>query len=355
MTRSLSADRWRVPIAVVAAALLVASCSSTGATPSPSTTTSEAPATAAPATSNGPSAYASLKANSNYKITLIVGQNNDPFFVTMAAGATAEAKRLGVTLDWQGPANYDPTGQIPIVDAVLAAKPQFLVIAPTDGTALIAPIKQFGSAGIPVLTVDSDVSDATVRIGNITSNNVYGGQVGAETIAKLVNNTGNVFLLCDPPGTTTTTDRSKGFEATIKTFSGVTYVGRQNYNATDASDAARVMNAELAAQPNLAGVFACDGNAGLGAATAIKSAGKSGQIKIVSFDVGPDLVVQLKGGTISGLIIQRSTDIGALSVDYAVSYLNGDHNIPPQTLMTTIVGTAANIDSPEVAKYIYGS
>ena len=345
---------------VLAAGLLVAACTSTGtATPSaseaPASATVPASATpiATPTTSNGPSASAPITANSNYKITLIVGQNNDPFFVTMANGATAEAKALGVTLTWQGPANYDPSVQIPIVDAVLAAKPQFLIVAPTDGTALIAPLKQFGSAGIPVLTVDSDVTDTSVRIGNITSNNNYGGQVAAQQIATLVNNTGNVFMLCDPPGTSTTTDRANGFEATIKTVSGITYVGRQNYNATDASDATRVMDAELAAQPNLAGVFACDGNAGLGAATAIKSAGKSGQIKLVSFDVSPDLVAQLQGGTISGLIIQRSADIGALAVDDAVRYLNGDHNVAPETLLTTIVGTAANIETPDVQKYIY--
>ena len=118
---------------------------------------------------------------------------------------------------------------------------------------------------------------------------------------------------------------------------------------------ARTRSAELAVEPNLAGVFACDGNAGLGAATAIKSAGKSGQIKLISFDVGPDLVNELKGGTINGLIIQRSADIGALAVDYAVRYLNGDHNIPPATLMETIVGTAANIDSPEIQRFVYAA
>ncbi|MGZ6993381.1 MAG: ABC transporter substrate-binding protein, partial [Ilumatobacteraceae bacterium] len=321
--------------------------------PTASTPATPPPATATATTAASPSASASLTANSNYKITLVVGQNNDPFYVTLANGATAEAKALGVTFSWQGPANFDPSLQIPIYDSVLAAKPQFLIAVPTDAQALIAPLKQFGAAGIPVLTVDTDVTDASVRIGNITSDNKLGGTLAAQQLATLVNNTGKVFLLCDPPGITTDADRKAGFEASIKTVSGINYVGSQIYNGSDASDATRVMNAELAAHPDLAGVVACDGAAGLGAATAIKSANKSSQIKLISFDAGPDLVTALKGGTISALMIQRSADIGSQAVDDAVRYLNGDHSIAASTLIPYIVGTTANIDNPDVQKYLF--
>ncbi|HVA86954.1 MAG TPA: substrate-binding domain-containing protein, partial [Candidatus Saccharimonadales bacterium] len=196
------------------------------------------------------------------------------------------------------------------------------------------------------------VADPSVRLGLITSDNRIGGVLAAQQMASILH-TGKVFLLCDPPGITTDALRKAGFEATIKTFSGLTYVGSQIYNGSDATDATRVMDAELAAQPDLAGVVACDGAAGLGAATAIKGAGKAGKIKLISFDAGPDLVAALKAGTISALMIQRSADIGAMAVDDAVRYLNGDHNIPQQTLVPYIVGTAANIDSPDVQKYLF--
>jgi ribose transport system substrate-binding protein len=353
----------RALLTLASAGLLLSACSSAAtsapataapATPAPASAApaSAAPASVAPATAVA-TAAASLTANSNYHVTLVVGQNNDPFFVTMANGATAEAKKLGITFSWQGPSNYDPSLQIPILDSVLASKPQFLIDAPTDANALVGPLKQYAAAGIPVLNVDTDVADPSVRLGLITSDNKIGGRLAAQQLATVLNNSGKVFLLCDPPGITTDADRKAGFEAVIKTVSGITYVGSEIYNGSDASDATRVMDAVLARQPDLAGVVACDGAAGLGAATAIKAGGKAGKIKLISFDAGPDLVAALKAGTISALMIQRSADIGAMAVDDAVRYLNGDHNIAQQTLVPYIVGTAANIDSPDVQKFLF--
>jgi len=334
----------RLLVGLASIGLMVSACS-TSATPAPTT------ASAAP--SSPSDASASLKADANYKVTLVVGQNNDPFFVTMANGATEEANALGVTFDWQGPTNYDPSLQIPILNSVLTSKPDALIVSPTDANALVATLKEFSAAGIPVINVDTDVSDTSVRLGLITSDNKIGGKLAAQEIAKILDNTGEVALLCVPPGITTGADRKAGFEAEIANVSGIDYVGSQIYNGSDVTDAVRVMNAILAKSPNLAGVVACDGIAGLGAATAIKSAGKAGDIKLVTFDAGPDLVAALKDGTISALMIQKSADIGAMAVDDAVRYLNGDTNIPPETLVPYVVGTQDNIDSPDVQKYLF--
>jgi ribose transport system substrate-binding protein len=350
----------RLAPAIVMLALVASACSSGGtATSPPPTSAPTAAPTAAPSSTPAASAMASeapsasLTANSNYKVTLVVGQNNDPFFVTMAKGAENEAKKLGITFDWQGPPNYDPSLQIPILSSVLTSKPQFLIVSPTDANALVAPLKEFGNAGIPVINVDTDVTDTSTRLGLITSDNKVGGKLAAQEIAKILNNTGKVALLCVPPGITTGADRKAGFEAEIATVPGITYVGSQIYNGSDVTDATRVMNAILAQTPDLNGVVACDGIAGLGAATAIKSAGKAGDIKLVSFDAGPDLVAALKADVISALMIQKSADIGAMAIDDAVRYLNGDKSIPPETLVPYVVGTKDNIDSPDVQQYLF--
>ncbi len=286
----------------------------------------------------------------NYHITLVTGELKDPFYVTMAAGAKAEAAKLGVTLSWQAPTAFDPSLEIPVLSAVLASRPQFLIAVPDDNKALIAPLRNFDNAGIPVLTADTDVADPSVRLGNITSDNLLGGKLAATELAKFVG-AGKVFLLCDPPGITTDDLRKQGFQTVIRTYPKITYVGFQIYNGTDPTDAARVMDAELARQHDLAGVVACDGEAGLGASTAIQDAGLAGKVKLVSFDVSPDLVAALKKGTISALMIQQSFNIGAMAVQYAVRYLNGHYHIPAQTRLAYVVGTSGNIDSPAIAKF----
>jgi ribose transport system substrate-binding protein len=281
-----------------------------------------------------------------YEISLVTGEQRDPFYVTMADGAKAKAEELGVVLSWQAPTAWDATLQIPVINAVLASKPQFLIAVPDGETALIEPLRQFGDYDIPVLTVDTDVSE---RIGNITSDNVVGGELSAQELAKAVGESGKVVLLCTPPGITTGEARRQGFEATIGKYPGIDYVGDEIYNGTDPTDAARVTNAILTREADLAGMVACDGPSGLGAATAINESGKAGEIKLISFDAGPDLVAGLKAGTISALRIQQSYAIGATAVEYAVKYLDGDHDIPAQTLLPYIVGTKDNIDSPDLA------
>jgi ribose transport system substrate-binding protein len=290
--------------------------------------------------------------STNYRITLVTGDNHDPFYVTMNHGAQAEAKKLGVTVTWQGPAQFDQTLQIPILDAVLVSKPQFLVVAPDDVQAMINPIKQFNAANIPVLTVDTDVNDPTVRIGNITSNNVLGGQDAAQFLNTALNGQGKVLYVGEQPGVSTTDDRQKGFEAALKQYSGLKYTGPQ-FDNDDPSDAARVVAAVLQRNPDLAGIFASDTANGAGAATAVQNAGKTGKVKIVAFDAEPDEVQALKKGLIDALIVQKAYDMGVLAVDYAVKYLNGDHAIPALTNPAYVIATKANVDSPAIAPFLY--
>ena len=58
----------------------------------------------------------------------------------MQCGIQDEAKKLGVTVNTQGPTKFDPTLQKPIVDSVVASKPDAILIAPTDVNAMQAPL-----------------------------------------------------------------------------------------------------------------------------------------------------------------------------------------------------------------------
>jgi ribose transport system substrate-binding protein len=68
-------------------------------------------------------------------IVLIQGVAGDEFYITMDCGAQAAAEELGVNYSVQGPNEFDPTEQIPIVEAVTAQQPDAILIAPTERTA----------------------------------------------------------------------------------------------------------------------------------------------------------------------------------------------------------------------------
>src|SRR4051794_41386867 len=96
--------------------------------------------------SSGSSSSAS-SGKKTYNMTLIAGVKGDEFYITMNCGAQAEAKKLGVNLNFQGPDKFAPDQQTPIVNAVAAKKPDAVLIAPTDTKARFAPIKQLSDNG----------------------------------------------------------------------------------------------------------------------------------------------------------------------------------------------------------------
>ena len=62
-----------------------------------------------------------------------------------SAASRRRPRRRGATVNTQGPAKFDPTLQKPIVDSVVATKPDAILIAPTDVSAMQAPLE--GSRG----------------------------------------------------------------------------------------------------------------------------------------------------------------------------------------------------------------
>ena len=256
----------------------------------------------------------------NYKMTLIAGVKGDEFYITMNCGAQAEAKKLGVKLDFQGPDEFDASQQTPIVNAVAAKKPDAVLIAPTDTKAMFVPINQLAQNGSKVVLVDTTLDQADMAASQISSDNLGGGRAAADALAKLIGGKGKVFVNNVKPGISTTDLRTKGFEQRAKEI-GLTYVG-VDYNNDQPEKAAAIVKAQLAKNPDLKGIFATNLFGAEGSASGLREAGKSG-VKIVGFDAGPKQVQDLKDGTVQGLIAQKPAQIGSDGVQQAYNALTG--------------------------------
>ena len=260
--------------------------------------------------------------SSGYKLSFVQGVAGDEFYITMQCGIQAEAKKLGATVNTQGPAKFDPTLQRPIVDSVVAAKPKAMLIAPSDVSAMQAPLKAAASSGIKVVLVDTTVQDPSFAESQISSDNEGGGREAFKAIAKLSPAGGKILAMNTDPGISTTDARVKGFKEAAAEDSKFTYLGVQ-YSHNDPATAARLITAALAKDPDIVGVFATNTFAAAGTGTGVRQANKQSQVKVVGFDAGPDQVKQLKAGTVQGLIAQDPYQIGVDGVQQAVASLKG--------------------------------
>ncbi len=296
-----------------------------------------------------------------YTIALIPGLTTDAFYITMHKGAEAAAKALHVNLVFQGAPAFNPVQQVPVLDAVMARHPDAILIAPTDAKQLIQPLQAAMRAHIPVITVDTYIGNGNYQTGSgiadfplsyIASDNVMGGEIAARALAKAIGGKGEVFVSNIKPGVSTTDQREQGFRQEMqKDYPNIKLLSTQ-FNDDDANTAASQLQAVLARNPHLAGVFGVNLFSALGSAQGVKAAGKLGKIKVVAFDAPQSIVSDLKSGLVSIAIAQHPAEIGWFGVAAAYAHLTGQ-SIPVRIGTGFTVITKRNVDDPAVKKFIY--
>jgi ribose transport system substrate-binding protein len=324
-----------VSVGALAVLLAVGGCSSSKPQASKSADS------AAPAVSG--SVAPPPKASKNYNLSFVQGVAGDEFYISMQCGIEAEAKKLGVTVNTQGPQKFDPTLQKPIVDSVVASRPDAILIAPTDVAAMQRPLADAAAAGIKVVLVDTTTKDPSFAVSQVASDNEGGGAAAFAAIKAKNPNGGKVLVISTDPGVSTVDARVKGFESAAGADSAFNYVGVQ-YSHNDPATAAQLVTAALQKDPDIVGIFATNLFAAEGTATGVKQAGKADRITIVGFDAGPNQIKALKEGTVQALVAQQPATIGTDGLDQAVAALDGGTVTPKIQTGFTII-TADNVDT----------
>ena len=299
-------------------------------------------------------------AGKEYTIALIPGLTTDAFYITMRKGAQAAADALGAKLVFQGAPDFNPVTQVPVLDAVIGRHPDFILIAPTDKTQLVQPLRKAVDAGIPVITVDTFIGDGHYQTGSgdadfplsyIASDNILGGQIAGRALAKAVGDKGKVYVSNVKPGVSTTDQREEGFKDEMKKHSGITVLATQ-FNDDDANKAASQFQSVYARNPDLVGVFGANLFSALGAGNGVKQAGATDKVKVVAFDAPASIVDNIGSGLVTLAIAQHPAEIGWFGVAAAYAHLTGQ-SIP------TAIGTGftiidkANMTDPNIKKFIY--
>ncbi|MBB3609612.1 ABC transporter substrate-binding protein [Rhizobium sp. BK602] len=295
-----------------------------------------------------------------FTIALIPGLTTDAFYITMRKGAEAAAKAVGADLVFQGAPDFNPVTQVPVLDAIIAKKPDAILIAPTDKDQLIQPLKKAADAGIPVITVDTFIGnghyqtgsgDADFPLAYIASDNLLGGAIAARALAKAVGEKGKVYVSNVKPGISTTDQREQGFKDEMKKYPNITVLDTQ-YNDDDANKAASQLQAVYARNSDLDGVFGANLFSALGAANGVQQAGQTGKIRVVAFDAPTTIVDNINSGLVDLAIAQHPAEIGYFGVMAAYAHLTGN-SIPTAIGTGFTVIDKSNVADKNVAKFIY--
>lgn len=279
-----------------AAATLLAACSQQGPTET-------APASASTAGGAAPAGTP--------VIGLALSTQNNPFFVELKDGAEKAAKDAGVKLVVVD-AQDDPARQISSVEDLIQQRVSVILLNPTDSSALAGAVKSAQRANIPVVTLDRGVDGAEVA-SHIASDNIAGGKMAADFLAKQLDGKGNVIELQGVAGTSAARERGKGFDDQIAT-TGIKVVAQQPANF-DRAQGLSVSENLLQANNDVQAIFAQNDEMALGAVQAL--AGKNKKVLVVGFDGTPDGKKAVESGQMAATVAQQPEEIGRLGVETA--------------------------------------
>lgn len=268
------------------------------------------------------------------------------FWITVKAGAEAAGQEYGARILWQGPPKETEIAQqINIIQDMITRKVDAIVLAACDENALVGVITQADRQGIPVVMIDSGVkSDLPKSL--VATDNIEGAKMAAKVLAELLGEKGDIGLIPFVPGAATSELRERGFREGLQEYPDMR-LAAVNYSQSDVSTGMNITSDMLTAHANLAGIFATNEPSAIGAAQALRAAGKAGQVKLVAFDATGEQLNALREGVIHALIVQNPFKMGYEGVKAAVASLRGEE-VPERIDTGVTVVTLENLDDPEI-------
>jgi ribose transport system substrate-binding protein len=217
-------------------------------------------------------------------------------------------------------ADFDLGRQTSQIEDFVARKVDAIVVCPVDSRGIGPAIRTANSAGIPVFTADIAAFEGDV-ICHIASDNVAGGRLAGEYLARILNGRGNIAVI-NHPVVTSVLDRVQGFKEGIGQFPGIKIVA--DIDGGGVRDKSLQVAADvLQSHPRLNGIFGINDDSALGALDAVQQFKRS-TIVIVGYDATPparDAI--LKGSPLKADVIQYPKTIGRKTVEMIHEYFGG--------------------------------
>src|ERR1700745_4159972 len=130
-------------------------------------------------------------------VAVTVGDLGNPFFVQIARGAEAAAKKINPGVKFQSESsNYDVNNQTNQMDNFVANGANLILLNAADSKGIAPAVLRAKAAGVTVVAVDVGAEggvDATV-----TSNNKQAGQLDGKLVVDRLKGKGRIALVIGP-------------------------------------------------------------------------------------------------------------------------------------------------------------
>jgi ribose transport system substrate-binding protein len=274
------------------------------------------------------------------------------FWQSIHAGAERAAKELGVEIIWRGPVREDDRdSQVSEVEGFVSRGVSGIVLAPLDETALMGPVSEAKARNIPVVIIDSGLK-GTDFVSFVATDNLRGGELAAEEMARILGGKGTVLLLRYQENSASTQNREEGFIRSLAKFPGIRLIESDQYAGPTRDTGKRAAENLLNRYGrDLDGIFTVNETSTAGMLLALEDAGLAGKVTLIGFDATPAFEAALHAGTLHGLIVQNPFKMGQLGVSTMVDHLS-KKRVEQRIDTGVVLVTRANLQQPDIAALI---
>ncbi|MFJ7812070.1 sugar ABC transporter substrate-binding protein [Pseudomonas asiatica] len=275
--------------------------------------------------------FSAVHAEDKPKVALVMKSLANEFFRTMEDGAKDYQKAHADEFELiaNGIKNETDTGeQIRIVEQMVNAGAKALVIAPADSKALVSAVKKAMDQGVVVINIDNRLDPALLKSKGISvpfvgPDNRKGARLVGDYLANEKLKAGDqVGIIEGVPTTTNAQQRTAGFKDAMEAAQiKIVSVQSGNWEIDKGNAVAASMLNEY---PDLKALLAGNDSMALGAVSAVRAAGKAGQVQVVGYDNINAIKPMLADGRVLATLDQAASQQAVYGIQAALKMVKGE-------------------------------
>lgn len=296
---------------------------------------------AAPASTPAPAAPPSRR------IGLVMKTLTNPFFIEMKKGARRAEKEFGITLIVKTAAQETSIEQqIQLVNDLVAAKVDAIVIAPGDSQSLVPSLKKAMDAGIKIVNIDNRLDPAALTqagmgdVPFISVDNDAGAYKAGRFLADTASTPTQAAILEGIRSADNARQRMEGAKRALTENKQIKLVASETAN-WKIDEAYAVTKTLFTKHPDIHLLFAANDMMAIGAVKYLQESGKT-KVTVVGYDALTEAMTEIKGGRMAATVDQQAAEQGYQGVALALRLIKGE-KVPTLTLIDTRLVTAADL------------
>ena len=285
-------------------------------------------------------ANAPVVSNDRPVVALVMKSLANEFFLTMEDGARAHQQTNPDRYELIAEGikdELDVARQIDLMAQMVARGADVLVLAPADSQALVSAAARAVEAGVTVVNIDNRLDEDALAergldIPFVGPDNRDGARQAGEVLAGTLNPGDEVAIIEGAPGAYNALQRRLGFEDAMQAAGMAVVASQSGYWEMDRANG--VAAALLLAHPELTALLCANDSMALGAAAAVRAAGRSEDVAIVGFDNISAVQELVRNGSVLATVDQHADQIAVNGIEHALAILDG--GATPAELQTEV-------------------